>query len=93
MPTHYGKPSEILPRTMNTRIQIPALLTLVALALAGSAPAATFSSSTTAPTAELSDLANFAAQTGTDKCFFRSANESGVTDAAKGHTNSLSMRY
>ena len=48
--------------------------------------AATFSSSTTAPTADLSDLANYAAQSGTDKWFFQTANESGMADAAKGQT-------
>jgi hypothetical protein len=43
-------------------------------------PAATFSSSTKAPTVALSDLASFAAQTRSNKWLFRPSNESGVAD-------------
>lgn len=47
---------------------------IAALAFYGAADksqAGTFSSSTTAPVVNVSDLANFAAQTGTDKWFFQ----------------------
>lgn len=63
-----------------------ALVGLTSLAVLSHVEAGTFSSSTTAPTAELSDLANYAAQTGGDKWFFQTANEAGVSDAAKGQT-------
>ena len=48
--------------------------------------AATFSSSTIAPTVDATDIANLGAATGSDKWFFQTANESGVADAAKGQT-------
>jgi hypothetical protein len=48
--------------------------------------AATFSSSANPPAVNSTDVANFAAQTGTDKWFFQSANESNPSDAAKGQT-------
>lgn len=63
-----------------------ALAGVAALAPVGAVYGATFSSSTTAPTVNASDVANFGAQTGTDKWFFQTANESGVADAAKGQT-------
>jgi len=50
------------------------------------AHAATFSSSTNAPTVDATDIANLAPQTGSDKWWFQSANEAGVTNAAKGQT-------
>jgi alpha-galactosidase len=79
-------PIEQLPRTMNTPTIITTLLTLTALALVSLAPAATFSSSTTAPRVDATDIANLGTETGNDKWFFQSANESGVADAAKGQT-------
>ena len=57
-----------------------------ALALLASSEAATFSSSASAPTVHSTDIANLAAQTGTDKWFFQSANEANPSDAAKGQT-------
>jgi len=61
-------------------------LVLTLLVLTSPAGAATFSSSTSPPVVNSTDIANFGAQTGTDKWFFQTANESGVTDAAKGQT-------
>jgi autotransporter-associated beta strand protein len=65
--------------------QLPRLL-LGLLTLISSVHAGTFSSSTTAPVASGYDIANLAAQTGTDKWFFQSANEANPSDAAKGQT-------
>jgi alpha-galactosidase len=56
------------------------------LALASSLQAGTFSSSTTAPTVQATDIANLATQTGSDKWFFQSADEANPSDAAKGQT-------
>ena len=58
----------------------------IAFALACNINAGTFSSSTNPPVVDVTDIANLAPQTGSDKWFFQSANESGVTDAAKGQT-------
>ncbi len=63
-----------------------ALVLGAALALAGPLHAGTFSSSTTAPSVQLTDIANFGAQTGTDKWFFQTADEANPSDAAKGQT-------
>ena len=63
-----------------------------ALALLASSEAATFSSSATAPTVGSTDIANLAAQTGTDKWFFQSANEANPSDAAKGQTFTTGSR-
>ncbi len=59
-----------------------------ALALLVVAPlhAAIFSSSGSAPSVQLTDIANFGAQTGTDKWFFQTADEANPSDAAKGQT-------
>ena len=46
----------------------------------------TFSSSAEPPVVDSADIANFAAQTGTDKWFFESKNEASGADAAKGQT-------
>jgi hypothetical protein len=64
------------------------LHTFVFLGLAVSSPlrAGTFSSSTSAPVVNPSDIANMAAQTATDKWFFQTANEVNPSDAAKGQT-------
>ncbi|MCX6857323.1 MAG: hypothetical protein NTV80_20735, partial [Verrucomicrobia bacterium] len=48
--------------------------------------AGTFSSSTSAPTVNATDISNFAAQTGTDKWFFQSGGGSALAGAAKGQT-------
>jgi alpha-galactosidase len=48
--------------------------------------AGTFSSSTTAPALNGADIANFAAQSGTDKWFFQTNDEANPSDAAKGQT-------
>jgi alpha-galactosidase len=48
--------------------------------------AGTFSSSTTAPAVNGADIANFAAQSGTDKWFFQTNDEANPSDAAKGQT-------
>lgn len=61
--------------------QLMPLLLLAPLATAG-----TFSSSATAPAVDSTDVANYAAQTGTDKWFFQSSNEANPSDAAKGQT-------
>ena len=62
--------------------------TVAAALLAAFTPAraATFSSSASAPAVDSTDVANFAAQTGSDKWFFQSANEGNPSDAAKGTT-------
>ena len=63
-------------------------LAVAALALAAFTPsrAATFTSSANPPAVNSTDVANLAAQTGTDKWFFQSANEANPSDAAKGQT-------
>jgi alpha-galactosidase len=48
--------------------------------------AGSFSSSTTAPVVNGADIANLATQTGSDKWFFQTADESNPSDAAKGQT-------
>lgn len=48
--------------------------------------AGSFNSSTTAPAVNGADIANLAAQTGTDKWFFQTADEANPSDAAKGQT-------
>jgi len=79
-----------LPEVGKTSNQTRTLLVLTAalavLALASSVRAATFSSSATAPLVDATDIANLAPQTGSYKWWFQSANEVGVTDAAKGQT-------
>jgi hypothetical protein len=65
---------------------VSAWAVLAAFALVSPLSAGTFSSSTTAPAVNASDIANLATQTGSDKWFFQTANESGVADAAKGQT-------
>ena len=62
------------------------LLLLAALVFAVPLWAGTFSSNATAPAVDSTDVANFAAQTGTDKWFFQTANEANPSDAAKGVT-------
>jgi alpha-galactosidase len=59
---------------------------LAALAFATPLRAGTFSSSVNPPAVQASDIANFGAQTGTDKWFFQSGNEANPSDAAKGQT-------
>ena len=66
---------------MRACLRLTVALALLVLA-GGFARAATFSSSATAPTVDSTDVANYAAQTGTDKWFFQSANESNPSDAA-----------
>ena len=73
--------------TRALRAALAALLAVLAFSgFGGALRAATFSSSTTAPVVHSTDVANLAAQTGTDKWFFQSANEANPSDAAKGQT-------
>ena len=67
-------------------IIFPIICITLTIATLGVARSATFSSRATAPTVDSTDVANLAAQTGTDKWFFQTANEAGVTDGAKGQT-------
>ena len=62
------------------------------LALAGSLHAGTFSSSVNAPAVQATDIANLGTQTGTDKWFFQTANEAGVSDAAKANATTAEYR-
>ncbi len=64
----------------------PILCLALALSSFQFARSATFSSSATPPTVDSTDVANLAAQTGTDKWFFQTANEANPSDAAKGQT-------
>lgn len=66
----------------------PVIAAVVALAAlpGGHSPAATFSSSTSAPVVDSTDVANLVAQTGSDKWFFQSGNEANPADSAKGQT-------
>lgn len=59
---------------------------LLAIVMSATARSATFSSNANAPAVDSTDVANLAAQTGTDKWFFQTANESNPSDAAKGQT-------
>ncbi len=76
--------SHQIPPSMETKTIRTTLF--AAFSFASSLHAGTFSSSTTAPVVQATDIANFSAQTGTDKWFFQTSNESGVADAAKGQT-------
>jgi hypothetical protein len=58
----------------------------MSLCTAHCAHAGTFTSSTTAPAVNGGDIANFAAQTDTDKWFFQTNEEANPSDAAKGQT-------
>ena len=57
-----------------------------ALVLTGSLFGGTFSSSTSPPAVQATDIANLATQTGSDKWFFQTADEADPSDAAKGQT-------
>ena len=59
---------------------------ILSLCAAVSAHAGTFSSSTTAPVVNGSDIANLATPTGSDKWFFQTNDEADPSDAAKGQT-------
>ena len=79
------KPVETIK--VRSRIKIAlGLAGLAVLALTAPAHAGTFSSSTTAPTIDATDIANLGTATGTDKWFFQSGNEANPADAAKGQT-------
>ncbi len=56
------------------------------LCIVGHVHAGTFTSSTSAPAVTGLDIANFAAQTDTDKWFFQTSDEADPSDAAKGQT-------
>ncbi len=63
-----------------------ACLAALSISLASSIHAGTFSSSTSAPAVNASDISNLASQTGSDKWFFQTADEANPSDAAKGQT-------
>ncbi len=69
-------------------LSIRHFLAAAALVLPALSPvnAATFSSSASPPAVDSTDVANFAAQTGSDKWFFQAVNEANPSDAAKGVT-------
>ena len=74
---------------MKTQFKSSPYASIVACALVGLAGitrAATFTNSANPPNVDFTDVANFAAQTGTDKWFFQSKNEANPADAAKGQT-------
>ena len=73
-------------RAHRTRSPLSLAAAAALLALPRPVPAGTFSSSTNAPAVDATDVAHLAPQTDVDKWFFQTANESGVTDAAKGQT-------
>jgi hypothetical protein len=64
----------------------PILCLSLAFSTVNMARSATFSSSTTAPTVDSTDVANLTGRTGSDKWFFQTANEANPSDAAKGQT-------
>jgi alpha-galactosidase len=64
----------------------PRFTTLLAVCLSTQIHAATFSSSSSAPAVNASDISNLASQTGSDKWFFQTSDEANPSDAAKGQT-------
>jgi len=79
-------PESVRTRAPHRGLRSLSLAAWSALALAGPLHAGTFSISTTPPTVQATDIANLGTQTGTDKWFFQTSNEAGVSDAAKGQT-------
>ena len=61
-------------------------LLAVCICIVSHADGGTFSSSTTAPAVNATDISNLATQTGSDKWFFQTSDEANPADAAKGQT-------
>ena len=81
----------LFSKNMNPNLKLPLRpcfteLLAVCICLVSQTDGGTFSSSTTAPAVNATDISNLAAQSGTDKWFFQTSNEANPADAAKGQT-------